>query len=204
MMRGFKRCGWVLAVISLTVFAADRVQASVVIDFESAPAGPFASYTESGVTFTASGGGGQIITAITPNGTKGLLDDNSPRLELRADIAGGATSVSVDLGDYDADADTLFLEIYNSSGTLLNSTTLLIPDTFTGMETLTLSDPDIAYAIFGARAPALNGSSVYADNFTYTSRNAVPEPSTFLSASMAGLIGLGVAQRRRRRRSLTS
>lgn len=175
-----------------------QVRADVVITFESAPSGPFASYTESGVTFTASGGGGQIITTTTPNGTLGLLDDNSPRKELRADIAGGTSFVSVDLGDYDADSDTLFLEVYNSSNTLLGSTTLDIPLDFTGMKTLSLSAADIAYAIFGARN-AVNGSSVYADNFTYaTGTTAVPEPSTFLSLGATGLI-LAVAGYRKRR-----
>src|SRR5262249_11391931 len=107
-----------LVVVGLTLVAARPAKADV-ITFESAPAGPFASYTENGVTFTASGGGGQIITDIVPNGTRGLLDNNTPRKELRADIAGGTSFVSVDLGDFDSDADTIFLEVFNSSNVSL-------------------------------------------------------------------------------------
>src|SRR5690349_24249391 len=63
-----------------------------------------ASFTELGVTFSAVGGGGLLNNLVTPNGTKGLLDQNNPIKMVRADIAGGASSVSVDLGDFDADA----------------------------------------------------------------------------------------------------
>ena len=183
------------AAILCSVWLVASAQA-VVIDFETFPAGPFASFSQSGVTFSAVGGGGQIITTsvLVPNGTLGLVDDNSPHKELQADIGAHASSVSVDLGDHDADADTLFLEIFNSSDVSLGFTSQLIDANFIGMKTLSLSAPDIAYAQFGARLPALNGSSVFADNFTFT---AVPEPSTIILAS-AGLLGLFAVSIRRK------
>ncbi|MDP3421632.1 MAG: PEP-CTERM sorting domain-containing protein, partial [Thiobacillus sp.] len=79
---------------------------------------------------------------------------------------------------------------------LLGHTELLIADSFTGMQTLSLSNPNIAYAIFGATAPAVNGSSVYADNFTWQSANNVPEPGSLLLV-LGALGALGATRRRK-------
>jgi hypothetical protein len=184
----------IIGVLGLALMSATQAVASITIDFESFPAGPFASYTEQGVTFSASGGGGAIMTATTPNGTFGLLDNNSPRKELRADILGGTTSVSVDLGDYDADSDRLFLEAYDAGDNLLIGVSTVIATDFTGMLTLGVGAPNIAYVIFGAR-DAVNGSSVFADNFTF---EPIPAPGAIL----LGSIGVGVVSWLRRRRTL--
>ena len=114
------------------------------IDFSNTPPGYFPSYTESGVTFTAVGGSPKLSSGccVNPNGTRGLLDDSTPHQEIRADIAGGATSVSVDLGDFNGDADTIFLEIFNALAVSLRFTSILIDSSFEGMLTLTLSDPN--------------------------------------------------------------
>lgn len=164
-----------------------------VIDFESFPGGNPTSYTVGGATFTGTGGGA-LWAGTGPNGTLGLLAGSSPLEELRADIAGGALSVSVDIGDYDGDSDRLFLEIFDSGGTSLGYTDLVIAADFIGMETLTLSAPNIAYAIFGAR-DAVDGSSVYSDNFTY---ERIPAPGAIL----LGTIGVSLVGWLRRRRTL--
>jgi hypothetical protein len=184
----------IIGVLTLSLMSVTQAVASITIDFESFPAGPFASYTEQDVTFSASGGGGAIITFLTPNGTLGLVDENIPRKELRADIGPGATFVSVDLGDHDADSDRLFLEIFDIGNNLLGYTDQVISEDFIGMETLSLSAPNIAYAIFGAR-DAVNGSSVAADNFTF---EPIPAPGAIL----LGSIGVGVVSWLRRRRTL--
>ncbi len=177
----------------VSVGLAGVAQATITIDFEAFPTGPFTSYTESGVTFTASGGGTLLVTAVGPNGTKGLLDSKYPMKELRADIGPGATFVSVDLGDFGSDSDRLFLEVFNAGNMSLGYTDLVIPPEFVGMKTLSLSAPNIAYVIFGARE-AVDGSSVYADNFTF---NPIPAPGAIL----LGGIGVGLVGWLRRRRT---
>ena len=136
------------------------------------------------------------------HGLLGIIDWNSPiRKELRADIIGGTSFVSVDLGDFDTDADTLFLEVFDAANVSLGFTSQLIAADFTGMRTLSLSAANIDHAVFGARAPAFNGSSVIADNFTFTSGAAqVPEPATLLPAGLS-MLGLAVSAMTRRRAS---
>ncbi len=175
--------------------------AATVIDFEDLPADPFYSYTESGVTFTAVDGGLLQKFPDTPNGTFSLTGLNSPYSELRADIAGGATFVSVDLGDFAfIDAETVFLEVFNNSGDLLDWISEDVPADRMVMTTLSLSVPGISYAIFGARNSTLdNGSSVPADNFTFTpSATCIPAPGTVVLCA----IGVGLVDRLRRRRTL--
>lgn len=182
----------ILVAAGLTAAAGTGRAATVT--FESAPAS-FTSYTDQGATFTAVGGGSIFTLSGSPNGTKAILGANSTHQELRADIAGGTSFVSVDLGDFNQDADTIFLEVFNSSDVSLGFTSALLPSSFTGMQTLSLSTPNIAYAVFGARAPALGGSSVYADNFTFTA--AGPAQAPLPSTAWAGLLlvaALGVGR----------
>ncbi len=179
-----------IALFAPFAFATSSVHAApITINFDALSLSGVSSYTESGVTFTAP----SFSTLESPNGTFALLEESSPKNFLRADISGGAVSVSVDLGDFDADSDLLFLDVYDSSNTLLGHTELFIEASFTGMETLSLSTPGIAYAIFGA-IDAINGSSVYADNFTIT---PIPEPETY-AMLLAGLGLLGFTARRRK------
>jgi len=179
-----------IALFAPFAFAASSVHAApITINFDALSLSGVSSYTESGVTFTAP----NFSTLESPNGTFALLEESEPtRNFLRADISGGAVSVSVDLGDFDKDSDLLFLEVFDSSDTSLGRTEFFIEASFTGMETLSLSTPGISYAIFGGIGEL--GSSVYADNFTIT---AIPEPETY-AMLLAGLGLLGFTARRRK------
>jgi len=164
-----------------------------VITFETAPFGPSVSFVLGGVTFSAVGGTGAIVRLTTPNGTQGIIDDNGPRLEIRADFFSPQNFVSVDLGDFNGDPDLLVLRAFNSANGLLGFASILIDASFSGMRTLSVTAPNIAYVTFGSEAPSLGGSSVYADNLTF---NTVPEPGS-LALVATGLTAFGLVRRRR-------
>ena len=185
---------YLLAATAAFSLAAGGASATT-IDFNSL-SGTFTSYTNSGVTFTPVGGG-LLAASLTPNGTIGLLEISSPHHMIRADVAGGTNFVSIDLGDYDADPDLLTLQVFDAANNSLGLTTLLIDASFTGMMTLSLSVAGIDHAIFGSTAPSVNGSSVYADNFTFTG-HGVPEPAVWaMMVAGFGLAGLSLRARRR-------
>ena len=192
-----------LAAAAAALVAAGPVWADGTVTFEAA-APSSVSYTEAGVTFTSQGAGG-IDSFIGPNGTKGILStsDFSNYFEIRGTIAGGASFVSVDLGDFNQDPDLIFLEVFDAGDNSLGITSQLVASSYTGMNTLSLSASNISYAVFGARAPALGGSTAYADNFTYRSPvavAAVPEPGAYATGALfAGTLGLGLVRGRRRK-----
>lgn len=187
---------WPSLLVALALCGSAASAAAKRIDFSAMPAGEFETYTEKGVTFSAVGGGGVLeVYTGSPNGTPALVEQNSPRKELRADISGGARRVSVDLGDFNADPELIFLEVFNDADVSLGFVSRSVPASFEGMNTLALKAPGIAYAVFGARQPAINGSSVVADNFVWL---PVPEVG-HLPLFALGLAGVVVAARRRTR-----
>ena len=181
--------------------AASPVMAQTVIDFSGVPTSPFASYTQSGATITAVGGGLLSSTSSSPNGTRALIGANAGGLypELRASFATEMSSVSIDLGDFGGDSDLAFLEVFNGSNSLIGSTSLLLANTDMSMHTLTLTGLNIRSAVFGGRAPGLAGSSLYADNLTF--RQSVPEPATW-AMMLIGFGAIGSAVRRKRERRI--
>jgi hypothetical protein len=158
------------------------IGSATVITFDAVPITTVSSYTESGVTFTALDGG-TFSGFPGPNGTNGLVSDSNPLSEFRATFSAVMSQVSVDLGDFGNDADTLVLRAFDAGNNLLAFTSFSLPAKFDGMETLTLSAPNMAYVTFGSEAPSLAGSSVYADNFSF---NAVPGP--IAGAGLPGLV----------------
>src|SRR5690242_3732024 len=130
MLKNLQKCALLGSILTgaLLVVGSRPAAAQVNVDFESGPTSPVATYTDQGVTFSASGGGGQLFVSFDPNGTMGLLDNNNPRKEILASLAalGGASSVSVDLGDFDQDADTVFLEVFDAANASLGFTSQLL------------------------------------------------------------------------------
>ncbi|MBO9575126.1 MAG: PEP-CTERM sorting domain-containing protein [Sphingobium sp.] len=179
-----------LAALASAAFATGAN--ATTIDFNSAASGDYATLTISGVTFTPVGGGvikgGCATYGCTPNGTPGLIATNGAFVPVKAVFSGTVTSVSIDIGDFNSDADNLFLRLYDASDNLLAQDTDFIAASFTGMVNLSASAAGTAYAIFGG-VGYLQEANVYYDNLVFDGRGAVPEASTW--AMM--ILGLGLA-----------
>ena len=77
-----------------------------------------------GATFTLLGGASCEI-ANTPNGSDGLnLRTSDTFSQVRADFSLLVGSVSVDLGDFGADNDTVFIQAFDAFDNLLDSSSL--------------------------------------------------------------------------------
>ena len=92
---------------------------------------------------------GLTFFATSPNGTNALTMSRGLDALWRADIVGGASMVSVDLGDFGEDADQPFLSVYDNTDNLLGTTSLDIGQDISGMFTLSLLGNNISYATFG-------------------------------------------------------
>lgn len=187
------------AIMAGALLAVVPAQATT-INFDAGVNGP--SYSESGVTFTGLGGGSfTTLFGPTPNGTFGLIVDNfNP---IQGSFLSAVSMVSVDLGDFNADADDLFLRAYDSADNFLGQDTLTIPSTFTGLMTLNVSFAGISRVEFGG--VGLNGqSNVYADNFSFDmAGNGVPEPAAW-AMLVIGFGAMGGAMRARTRKAVSS
>lgn len=169
--------------------------APVTVDFE-ANAGIFPTLILADVTFTPEGGTGELgvfPVTIGTNLTQKMLERTNPvKKPIRATFTNPVSSVTVDIGDTDGlDQDELFLEVYDANDNLLDSVSLIIPLSNFGMETLTLSASNIAYAVMGGRdVPAdgtpMQGSSVFIDNLIFTPQGGDVEVNEGDTATATG------------------
>jgi hypothetical protein len=192
---------------------AQSAAAAITITFD-AGFGFTPSYTEQGVTFTTVDGQ-DLWASTSPNGTNALLSNSDAQGNLspiRADFDTAVDFLSLQLGDFAADMDIIFLRVYDASDNLLAESTDSLPPSLSGFKTLDVTVSGIKYAIFGGSGAV--GSSVYADNFTTDPTfnppgtgtgggpgpTVVPEPAAW--ALM--LAGFGLVGTIARRRSLSA
>lgn len=113
---------------------------------------------------------------------------------IRADFSSAATFVSVALGDWNQDADNIFLQIFDAADNLLAQTSLLRPDASYAMDILSLGGTGIAYAIFGTNGGDLG--FIAADDFSFGLASVpVPAGGVLLATGLAAAAAL----RRKRR-----
>lgn len=184
---------------TLAFFMYAGVASATLIDLESIAAGTnIAGVTIEDVIFTS--GSDQIIVSSGipgPDFGGDRAASTNPFTSVnpfRADfLIGGVNSVSVVMGDYNADPDNLYVQAYDSANNLLDSVAFALPGSTYGGPTLSVTGSDIAYVLFGSTGTYDN--SIYFDNFEYTA-SAVSEPST-LGLLGLSLLGLGFVRRRK-------
>ena len=181
---------YILTICALFAFSASV--SAITVDFDSA-VGPPDGYTDQGITFTYTGIGTNYFSnngpvLPSPSGSNALTMTGGDNDSFwTADFGVLATSVSVDLGDHNADADRIFLSIFDSANNLINTLTQDLAADFVGMVNLTLAGSNISYATFGTTGD-LGLGGIYADNFSI-SPVPVPAAAWLFGSALLGFFG---------------
>lgn len=170
--------------IALAMLGTSVANAAV-IDFEGIADGEYSSLVFGNATLTFTGGDGIFEVREGYNGTQTVISffTNPGADPFRLDFIGGASSVSIDVGDFGADEDNVFLGLYDAMDNLLSSTTGLIPSGDDSGITLSASAGNAAYALFSDAEPF--AGAVYWDNIVWEPASNVDVPVSGTSALLA-------------------
>ena len=168
---------YILSICALLAFSASV--SAITVDFNSAAGSPD-GYVDQAITFNVTG---SSFFGTSPNGSTAITMTGTDSFTTASFAS--ASSVSVDLGDYNQDADTVFLSIFDSANNLISTLTQDLAASFVGLVTLSLTGSNISYATFGTIG-GLGG--IYADNFTVS---AVPVPAAawLFGSALLGFFG---------------
>ena len=190
----------------IMVFGVGGADAAVE-DFESTALGDYTSLDFGDFTITAEAGAGWSVSDASPGPpisghciTTFYQNPDYVSTPLYATFSiPNVNSFSIGVGDFDGDEDYCYLEVYDSSGSLLGSDFYLNPAPKLGGDFLTVSTTaPIAYAKFWDEEPYPN--AVFWDNLSYRT-DPVPEPANVAIWLLLGSLGLALDWRRRRRRA---
>lgn len=211
-----KRLVLSIAAIVLMSGVTPAVAATVTFDFEELAVGTgltSITMTKSGITVDIYREGGatfgitNLISAATFPASWGqrTLDPfvgGTGNTAFIANISPGVQGVSLEMGDFGADTDTLLLQAYsglNATGTLLGTATGVLPGGGISFSFLNLSTSgaDIRSIRFIGGSPNFP-NSVYYDNLQLTSTDMViPEPTSLTLLGLGAIGLLGCARRKK-------
>jgi hypothetical protein len=189
--------------LSVALGTAGSAVAATTIDFESTSTGTYSVLTYGAVTINFLGGSGTFNvdnqTPGPPISNHNLISyfTNPGSGSFQATFAGGASSVSIGMGDFNADDDEGHLRAYDSSNNLLDTDSILVAASTFGGGTMTVSSSTAIARVEWNETGSFAGA-VYWDNLTYEAATpAVPEPETYALMAL-GLAFTGFVARRRR------
>lgn len=178
--------------------------AATTIDFEGTPTGTYSVLNYGDVTISFLGGNGNFNVDNQnpgpPVSGHNLISyfANPGDGSFQAIFAGGASSVSIGMGDFNADEDEGHLRAYDAANNLLDSDFILVAASVYGGATMTVSSSTSISRVEWNETGSFAGA-VYWDNLSYTAFDGgvVPEPTTW-AMMLLGFGGVGLATRRRR------
>lgn len=196
----YKRFLSKLAIALLTTLGATGSALASAVDFESTATGTYSSlsYGPVDISFLAGTGTFDVQNQAPGSPLSGHMlisyFKNPGTGSFQATFAGGASSVSIDFGDYSpSDDDEGHLRAYDASNNLLDSDYVVVPGSGPNA-TLSVSSTTAIARVEWNETGSFAGA-VYWDNLTYEATQ-VPEP---VSLALVAL-GLGVAGAVSRRR----